>query len=157
MTSTPDHIRLYIPGPIEVRKEILEAQTAWMIGHRSTAFADLYARLQPKLQQAFFTQSPVYVFTSSGTGIWESASRNCIRDDSKVLHLVCGAFSKRWAEVSQLNGKTVDKIEVPMGQAILPEQLEEALKKGQYDAVATVYNETSTGVLNPISEYAQIL
>jgi aspartate aminotransferase-like enzyme len=82
------HLRLVIPGPVEVRPEILEAQTEWMIGHRSTAFAELFARLQPKLQQAFLTDSRVYVSGSSGTGLWEGASRNCIRDDCKALHLV---------------------------------------------------------------------
>lgn len=153
-----DHIRLFIPGPVEVRQEILEAQTEWMIGHRSKAFADLYARLQPKLKASFGTEAGrVYVYTSSGSGIWESASRCCIRDDRRVLHLVNGAFSERWAEVSELNGKQVDIISAEWGQAIRPKALAEALQKETYDAVACVYNETSTGVMNPIADYADIL
>jgi len=152
-----EHVRLFIPGPVEVREEILEAQAEWMIGHRSSAFAELYARLQPKLQQTFYTSNPVYIYTSSGTGIWESASRCAVRDDRKILHLTCGAFSERWAEVSQLNGKQVDVLAVEWGQANRPEQLAEALRRSQYDAVAVVMNETSTGVMNPVAEYAEIL
>ena len=38
-----DHKRLVLAGPVEVRKEILEAQTQWMIGHRGKAFESLYA------------------------------------------------------------------------------------------------------------------
>jgi len=152
-----EHIRLFIPGPVEVRREILEAQTEWMIGHRSKAFAALYARIQPKLQQTFYTQNPVYIYTSSGTGIWESASRCGVRDGHKILHLTCGAFSERWAEVSQLNGKDTDVIAVDWGKAVKPEQLADALKRQHYDAVACVMNETSTGVTNPVSEYAEIL
>jgi predicted phosphoserine aminotransferase len=152
-----NHIRLFIPGPVEVRPEILEAQTTWMIGHRSPAFAELYERMQPKLQQSFGTENRVYVFTSSGSGVWEAASRNCVRDEGRVLHLVNGAFSSRWAEVSKLNGKQVDVIEATWGQAILPEQLEEALNKQIYEAVACAYNETSTGVLNPVPEYGKVL
>lgn len=152
-----EHIRLFIPGPVEVRADILEAQAEWMIGHRSKAFAALYGRMQPKLQQTFYTQNPVYLYTSSGTGIWESASRCGVRDDKKVLHLTCGAFSERWAEVSQLNGKQVEVIAAEWGQAVKPEQLEDALEHEQYDAVACVMNETSTGVRNPIEEYAKIL
>jgi len=153
-----DHVRLFIPGPVEVRKEILEAQSAWMIGHRSKDFEALYARLQPKLKASFGTEKGrVLVYTSSGTGVWESASRCLIRDDQKVLHLINGAFSERWAEVSELNGKQVDRINVEWGQAILPEALEAALKQQKYDAVACVYNETSTGVLNPVPAYAEIL
>lgn len=152
-----EHVRLFIPGPVEVREEILEAQAEWMIGHRSSEFAALYAQLQPKLQQTFLTQNPVYIYTSSGTGVWESASRCAVRDDKKILHLTCGAFSERWAETSQLNGKQVDVIAVEWGQAIKPEQLAEALSHGDYDAVACVMNETSTGVRNPIEDYAKVL
>lgn len=157
MSNKPDHIRLYSPGPVEVRREILEAQNEWMIGHRGTPFADLYGRMQPKLQQSFRTQNRVYVFTSSGSGVWEAASRNCVRDDKRVLHLVSGSFSDRWSKVSQDNGKQVDIIEVEWGKAILPEQLEEALKKQDYDAVACTYSETSTGVLHPLKEYGEVM
>ena len=153
-----DHIRLFIPGPVEVRAEILDAQTEWMIGHRSGEFAELYARLQPKLKQSFGIENGrVFIFTSSGSGVWEAASRNCVRDGHRILHLVSGAFSDRWAGVSEDNGKLVDRIEVPWGQAVKPEALAEALSKEQYDAVACVYNETSTGVLQPVPQYAGIV
>ncbi|MDZ4763543.1 MAG: alanine--glyoxylate aminotransferase family protein [Chloroflexota bacterium] len=151
------HKRLVIPGPVEVRPEILDAQTEWMIGHRSTAFADLFARLQTKLKQAFLTDYRVFVSGSSGTGLWEGASRNCIRDGAKALHLVGGAFSERWAEISQLNGKQVDVIKVEWGQAHTPEMVEAALKQEKYDAVCIVHNETSTGVTNPVKDIASVV
>ncbi|MHB8629881.1 MAG: pyridoxal-phosphate-dependent aminotransferase family protein [Aggregatilineales bacterium] len=153
----PDHIRLYIPGPIEVRQEVLQAQAHPMIGHRSADFETLFARVQGKLRQVFYTKSRVYVSTSSGTGLWEAASRNCIRDDRKVLHLVNGSFSERWAEVSKVNGKQVDVINAEWGNAVKPQQLADALKKQAYDAVAIVLNETSTGVKNPLEAYLPIL
>jgi aspartate aminotransferase-like enzyme len=155
--SQRDHKYLVIPGPVEVRKEILEAQTQWMIGHRSTAFADLFARLQPKLKQVYLTQYRVFVHGSSGTGLWEGASRNVIRDGKKALHLVGGAFSDRWAKISQDNGKDVDVIEVPWGQAHTPEMVADALRKQAYDAVFVVHNETSTGVTNPIREIGEVV
>ncbi len=157
MSSKPDHRRLVIPGPVEVRREILEAQATWMIGHREPAFADLYARLQGKLRKAFLTGHRVFVSGSSGTGLWEGASRNCIRDDRKVLHFTSGAFSEKWAEVSKANGKQVDVVAVEWGAAITPERVAEALKKGSYDAVCVVHNETSTGVTNPIKEIGEVV
>ncbi len=156
-TKKPDHVRLYIPGPIEVRKEILEAQGQWMIGHRGSDFEALYSRLQEKLRKVFYTSSRVYVSTSSGTGLWEGASRNCIRDDAKVLHLVNGAFSERWADVSERNGKQVDSIVMDWGKSVKVEQLEEQLKKQRYDAVAIVLNETSTGVKTPLEQMVPII
>jgi predicted phosphoserine aminotransferase len=151
------HVRLVLPGPVEVRKEILEAQTEWMIGHRSKAFAALFARLQDMLKQVFLTENRVFIQGSSGTGLWEGASRNCIRDGRKVLHLVGGAFSERWAEISQLNGKQIAVIEVDWGQAHTAEMVETALKKDQYDAVCVVHNETSTGVTNPIADIGAVV
>jgi len=85
--TKPDHVRLFIPGPIEVRKEILDEQAKWMIGHRSPDFEALFASVQPKLRQLFYTKSRVYVSTSSGTGLWEAASRCCIRDEKKSAAL----------------------------------------------------------------------
>ncbi|NDJ60557.1 MAG: alanine--glyoxylate aminotransferase family protein [Chloroflexi bacterium] len=152
-----NHKRLVLPGPVEVRPEILDAQTEWMIGHRSTAFGALFARLQEKLKQAFLTNGRVYVVGASGTGLWEAASRNCIRDGKKALHLVGGAFSDRWAKVSKANGKEIDVVAVDWGRGHAPEMVEEALKKDTYDAVCVVHNETSTGVLNPIHEIAQVV
>ncbi len=152
-----NHKRLVIPGPVEVREEILQAQTEWMIGHRSTAFADLYGRLHSKLQTAFQTQNRVVMIGASGTGFWEAASRNCIRDDRKALHLVGGAFSERWAEISKANGKQVDVIEVAWGQAHTAEMVADALKKQAYDAVCVVHNETSTGITNPIAAIGEVV
>ncbi len=154
---TEKHKYLVIPGPVEVRPEVLDAQAQWMIGHRSTAFADLYARLQGKLRQAFLTENRVLQIGSSGTGFWEGASRNCIRDGKKALHLVGGAFSERWADISQANGKEVDVLPVEWGQAHTPEMVADALKKETYDAVCVVHNETSTGVTNPIKDIGAVV
>lgn len=152
-----DHKRLFLPGPVEVRQEILEAQTAWMIGHRTAEFAELFARLQAKLRRAFFTDRRVYVSGSSGSGLWEGAIRCGVRDERKVLHLTGGAFSERWADVSRANGKQVDCIQVDWGRAHTPEMVADALSKASYDAVCAVHNETSTGVANPIRDIAAVV
>lgn len=152
-----DHTRLFLPGPVEVRQEILEAQNQWMIGHRGPEFSDLFARLQAKLRRAFFTESRVYVSGSSGSGLWEGASRCGVRDDRKVLHLTGGAFGERWAKISAANGKSVDCIELPWGQAHTPEMVAAALERESYDAVCAVHNETSTGVTNPIKDIGAVV
>ena len=128
-----NHTRLFIPGPVEVRPEILDAQADWLVGHRSKAFADLFARLQPLLRRSFYTDHRVYISTSSGSGLWEAASRNCVRDGMKVLHLTGGAFSERWATVSRANGKQVEVIETPWGKAVKPEQVRDKLRQGGFD------------------------
>ncbi len=153
-----NHVKLFIPGPVEVRKEILDAQTEWMIGHRGKPFEALYARIQGKLRQVFFTKSRVFVSASSGTGLWEAAARNCVSDGpGGVLATVCGDFSERWADVFERNGKTTDVLSVERGKAIKAEMLRAALLRRKdagappYEAIALTHNETSTGVMNPIA------
>ncbi len=160
-----DHIKLYIPGPVEVRKEILDAQSDWMIGHRGKPFETLYARIQENLRAVFFTQSRVLISTSSGTGLWEGAARNCVSDDANggVLATVCGDFSERWADVFDRNGKATTVLSVPHGSAIKPELVRDALKqraaagRTPFEAVAIVHNETSTGVTNPLAEIIAVI
>lgn len=109
-------------------------------------------RIQPKLRQVFRTQNRVLISASSGTGMWEGASRSCVAH--KVLHCVNGSFSERWAEVSKLNGKEVEVLDVEWGYPILPELVTAKLAEGGFDAVAFVHNETSTGVTSPVQAIA---
>jgi aspartate aminotransferase-like enzyme len=44
-----------------------------------------------------------------------------------------------------------------MGKVILPEMVEEALRKDKYDLITIVHNETSTGVQNPVKEIAEVV
>lgn len=161
-----EHIKLFIPGPVEVRREILEAQTEWMIGHRGKPFESLFARIQSKLRTVFYTQQRVYLSTSSGTGLWEAAARNCVSDDpdAGVLATVCGAFSERWADVFERNGKATTRLTVPEGEPITPELVEAALRarladpaKKPFEAIAVVHNETSCGLTNPLAEIAAVV
>jgi predicted phosphoserine aminotransferase len=153
--NSSKHIKLYIPGPTEVRPEILDAQAAWMVGHRMPECIDLVGRIQPKLQKVFATNRRILISASSGTGFWEGAVRNCT--DKKVLNCVNGAFSDRWREVTELNGKDNEVLEVEWGQPILPEMIVERLAKGGFDAVTVVHNETSAGVESPIKEIAEAI
>ncbi len=70
----------------------------------------------------------------------------------RLLLCVCGAFGQRWAEVAEGNGFAFDQLDVEWGQPNLPEQVVAALAKQQYDTLAVVHNETSTGVENPVEE-----
>ena len=160
-----DHVKLFIPGPVEVRKSILDAQAAWMIGHRGKPFETLYARIQVGLREIFFTKSRVLVSTSSGTGLWEGAARNCVSDDPAggVLATVCGDFSERWADVFERNGKATTWLTVPHGHAVTPALVREALQARAaagtvpFEAIALVHNETSTGVTNPLAEIVAVV
>jgi predicted phosphoserine aminotransferase len=124
-----------------------------MVGHRSQACADLFARVQPGLCQVLGTDARVLILASSGTGLQEAAVRNCVA--RRLLLCVGGAFAERWFEVARSNGIQADRLEVEWGQPHDPDQVADALRTGRYDTLALVHNETSTGVENPLAEIAR--
>ena len=149
------HKRLFIPGPTEVRAENLAALARPQIGHRSEEFKTLYAAVNEKLARMLDTRATVFLFSCSSTGVWEAAIRNCVA--RRVLCCTQGAFSERWHEVAQANGKETGVVEVEWGRAITAEMVDEALGRGEYDAVAVVHNETATGVMNRLGEIAEVV
>ncbi len=147
--------RMFVPGPVDVADEVLAAQTKPMIPHRSKDFEAIFRRCDEKLRQVFFTERPVYISTSSGSGLQEAGIRNFANET--VLSCVNGAFAKRWYDVALANNKQADKLEVAWGDVIKPDQLAEALKAKPYEIVTIVHNETSTGAENPIKELAEVV
>ncbi len=151
------HVKLFIPGPVEVSEKTFRAFCTPMIGHRSSSFQQLYVDIQPRLQQLLFTRNPVFLSTSSAWGVMEGAIRNLVRPGRKLLCCMCGAFSDKWFEVATASGIAAEQIRVEWGQPILPEMVEDQLKKGGFDAVTLIHNETSTGTMNPLSDIVQVM
>lgn len=147
--------KLFIPGPTEVRKEVLDVLCKPQIGHRTEEFRELFRSLKPGLQKVFNTKGDVLISTSSGSGFWEASIRSCV--DKKVLHAVNGAFSKKWASLSEDCGKEVTKINFEPGNPVDSEVLEEALKKDDYEAFCMVHNETSTGTASDLKAISKIM
>ncbi len=147
--------RFFLPGPTEVRREILEAMLGPMMGHRTPEMEALMDRIQPGLRHAFCTERPVYVAPSSGTGMMEMAVRSV--GQRRALCLVNGAFSERFARIADQAGLEVERIDIEWGAAHTPEMVEDAMARGDFDTVTVCHSETSTGVLNPIREIAEVV
>lgn len=145
---------MHIPGPVEVSEKTFRAFCSPMIGHRGQGFKDLYARIQPQLQALFYTKQLVYLSTSSAWGIMEGAVRNLVQ--KKVLCCMCGAFSDKWLDVSTRCGKAAEGLKVEWGSPIRAEQVDQKLASGQFDALTLIHNETSTGVMSPLAEIAEL-
>jgi aspartate aminotransferase-like enzyme len=148
------HVKLHIPGPVEVSEKTFRAFCSPMIGHRGQGFKDLYAKIQPQLQQLLFTKQLVYLSTSSAWGVMEGAIRNLVA--KKVLNCMCGAFSDKWFDVSKRCGKDAEALQVPWGSPILADAVDKQLATGKFDALTVIHNETSTGVMSPLAELAAL-
>jgi aspartate aminotransferase-like enzyme len=148
------HVKLHIPGPVEVSEKTFRAFCRPMMGHRGQGFKDLYAKIQPQLQQLLSTRQLVYISTSSAWGVMEGAIRNLVA--KKVLNCMCGAFSDKWLEVSKRCGKDAEALQVPWGSPIRAAAIDQKLATGQFDALTIIHNETSTGVMSPLDEVAAL-
>ncbi len=147
--------RFFLPGPTEVHPDVLAAQTRPMISHRGSGIQVLMKGLDEALQQIFLTGRHVYLSTSSATGLMEAAVLNS--GERRVLSLVNGAFSGRFAKIARAIGLEVDEYEVPWGEAHDPEEVRRRLSDGRYGTVTVVHSETSTGVLNDIRSIGAVV
>jgi aspartate aminotransferase-like enzyme len=148
------HVKLHIPGPVEVSPKTFRAFCSPMIGHRGQGFKDLYARIQPQLQALLYTKGLVYLSTSSAWGVMEGAIRNLVA--KKVLCCMCGAFSDKWLDVAQRCGQAAQPLQVDWGSPIRATAVEAKLATGEFDALTLIHNETSTGVMSPLAEIAAL-
>ena len=149
-----NHVKLHIPGPVEVSEKTFKALCSPMIGHRGQGFKDLYAKMQPQLQSLLSTKQLVYLSTSSAWGVMEGAVRNLVT--KKVLNCMKGAFSDKWFDVSKKCGKEAETLQVEWGSPIRAEAIDQKLASGQFDALTLIHNETSTGTMSPLTEIAAL-
>jgi aspartate aminotransferase-like enzyme len=149
------HKRLFIPGPTEVDASVRERLSMPPVGHRSAEATVLGESVIGKVQRLLHTESPVFLSTSSSTGLMEACILNGSR--KRFLSLPCGAFGERWYGIAQAHGKPVDRVPTEWGRAVRPEVVRDALATGKYDAVLVTHNETSTGVMNPLAEIAEVV
>ena len=147
--------KLFIPGPTHVSDEILKAFSTPQIGHRTPEISDLISEIVAGVQDLLYTKNNIYLVSHPATGLWEMAIRNCVK--KKVLHCVNGAFSKKWAKVSECVGVEYDVIDYEWGKPVRAEDIQSKLNEGHYDAVAIVHNETSTGVMSDLEKIGDMM
>ena len=155
VAAPPAFGRFFLPGPTDVHPEVLAAMQRPMIGHRSGAMEQLLAGFEAPLRALFRTSHPVLVGTASATGFMEMAVRNGVRH--RALSLVNGSFSERFANLVRACGKECIRLDVPLGCAVEPDMLRDALRRTPVDAVTLVHSETSTGVLQDVEALAAVV
>ena len=148
---------LYLPGPTEVREDVVDAMCEPVFGHRTGRMTDLYTTIVEDTRDFLDTDNDVIVLSASGTEFWEATTLNLV--DERVLCAASGAFGERQASVAERLGKDVDRLEYEWGRAVKPGDVRAALEDSHegYDAVMVVMNETSTGVRNPIEEIGDVV
>ncbi|HEU4993907.1 MAG TPA: alanine--glyoxylate aminotransferase family protein [Gemmatimonadaceae bacterium] len=134
-----------MPGPTEVRPEILDALRRPVIFHRSPQMEELMRRATTRLGKVFGTQRPVHVITGSGTGAMELVIRGGTM--RRLLAVVNGDFGERFARMAEACGRSVVRLTCEPGSVVPLDQVRDALRKGGFDAVLATHNETATGAI----------
>jgi aspartate aminotransferase-like enzyme len=101
-----------------------------------------------------YTGNPILLSTSSGSGLMEGSIRSLTAKRAIVFSV--GAFGNRWFKMAEANGVGADKHEAEWGQPTTPETVDKYLSTGKYDVMTVTHNETSTGVMNPVEEIAEV-
>lgn len=149
---------LMIPGPTPVPEEALIELAKHPLPHRSKEFSDIFTDCNSKLKQIAQTEKAIpIIYAASGTGAMEATLVNILNPGEKVISIVNGVFSQRWADMAKRFGADVITINIPPGQATTKEQVSKILEQNpDTKIVLATFSETSTGVKNPIQDIASL-
>jgi len=144
----PEKRYLFTPGPTPVPPEVLEVLARPAIHHRSPDFKRAYERVLVRLREVFRTEHDVLLFSSSGTGAFESAVANLTEPGERALVVSNGNFGERWAGMAAGYGADVDHLGYAWGDT--PDPAEVRARAEGAAIVYLVHSETSTGVLSDV-------
>ncbi len=139
---------LLTPGPTPVPPEVLAVLAQPVIHHRERDFRVIYERCLRRLGEVYRTEHDVLMFTTSGTGAFESAVANLTSFGDRQLVLSAGNFGERWAGMAKAFGVDLVHVRLGWGETPEPEDLRAALEEsGHVRVVYLTHSETSTGVV----------
>jgi len=146
------------PGPSPVSPTVMAALGAAPRSHLDPDLLALLDDIRARLTRVFRADDDAVTLAVSGTGTsaMESAVANVTEPGRHALAIVTGYFGDRLAEMLRRYGATVERLDVPWGQAVDPARVADILAAKPADIVAVVHAETSTGVENPVADVARL-
>lgn len=154
----PSERLLLGPGPSGVDPRVLRAMSTPLLGHLDPEFLEIMNDTSDLLRYVFQTENDL-TLPMSGTGSagMDTVLSNLLEPGDKAIVGVCGVFGERMVDIAGRSGAEVKVVQGEWGRIIAPEQVEAAFRE-MPDAklLAVVHAETSTGVLQPLTELAAI-
>lgn len=146
---------LFIPGPVNVAKNVQYAICQEDICHRENDFENLLRSIENKLLKLFNIQNTedfrAVIITGSGTAANESMLSSVV-GNKKILILSNGEFGERLYKISKIHNKNTLLLRFDWGKKLDLQEIEAYLKENEIDIVAMVHHETSSGMLNPLEK-----
>ena len=152
----PDRL-LMGPGPSNVHPRVLQAMAAPLVGHMDPYFLRVMDDVKEMLSLVFQAANGITLaIPGTGSAGMEAALVNILEPGDTIVVGTNGFFGDRLAQIAS-RCATVHRVETEWGHPLDPEAVEAELKKhAKVKAVAMVHAETSTGVLNPVADIADI-
>ncbi len=142
-----DRTLLMIPGPIEFEPAVLQALGAPTTSHVSPDFIDTFGRSLERMRQVWGAPSgQPFVVAGSGTLAMDMAGANMIEPGDRALVLSTGVFGERFEDLLSRYGAHVTTLRFPIGETVDFEEVDAALKDGDYKLMTGTHVDTSTGV-----------
>jgi len=154
----PPHRILLGAGPSNVHPRVQKAMLAPIVGHLDPYFVTIMEDTMQLLRTVFRTENGL-TFPVSGTGSagMEAGFCNFLEPGDVAVIGVNGFFGERMAENALRCGAEVLQVPTEWGRIVEPEAIEAALKaRKRVKLLALVHAETSTGVLQPLTEASRL-
>ena len=150
------------PGPVNVSERVRQALHRPDICHRESEFSDLLMRhsgetaagLRPDAESDYVA----VVMTGSGTAAVESAVMSCLPHGKRMMVINNGIYGERMSNMIGLHRLGVSELKLDWTVRPDPERLRLALRQHpEVHAVAMVHHETTTGLINPVKDLAEVV
>lgn len=150
------------PGPVNVSERVRQALLRPDICHRESEFTELLHGIQAKLLKAFVPGAEAdyaaVLMTGSGTSAVESALMSSIPHGKRILIINNGIYGERLSQMVGLHRLGVSELKYEWMVKPDPERLRLALRQHpEAHGVAMVHHETTTGLLNPVKDIAEVV
>ncbi len=146
------------PGPSCVPPQVYDAIQRPTIGHLDPDFIVIMDEIKSMLKQVMATENKLTApMSGTGSAGMETCFVNLVEPGDKVLVLINGVFGTRMQDVANRLGAEVDTLDFDWGTPVIVEDVKKQLDAKQYDILAVVHAETSTGVCNPVAEIGALV
>jgi aspartate aminotransferase-like enzyme len=149
-----------IPGPVEVAPEVIHTMGQPIHVHYGTEWTEFFTETRDLMKQVMMAEKArLFLIPGPGTSALDASINNTISDGKEILILSNGYFGNRFLSISKsyVRDDLIHLIESPLTEPIDPDQVETYLSAHPNIRVVTVVHcETSTGILNPVKEIAEV-
>lgn len=153
----PPDYRLRLPGPATVPERVRAALAQPVLSHRGPEFRAIFAEAMAMLQVVLGTKREILLLGASGTGGMEAALANILAPGDALLIVSCGQFGERFAQIAEIMGANVDRVDADWGEAPDLSAIAQRIKTRTYRAVVCIHNESSTGVVTDVAAIGAML